>query len=363
MMNAIMSGYGKGMSKNSHYKRSFLMLLVVLACLTGGTMAIVDYFDPLCCNGAVRKYNRVIPIIDARLQKTNMLIRSKNSYDALLIGSSRPEQFKQEDFLPLHVFNYSAPSMYPDEYEAYIDLFLKYNDRRPKVIFLGLDFYGTNLKMHKHARPPDYYIKSCSSPFTWRNLLSIDSLKYALRMACGTRDLFNYDRKTLDKLTQHPSREVSDRQYKRDITGFSELFYGDYVYNPNYRQALRALKERYGQTKFVVFTTPETMQLFQILVSKGRLGDYERWLNDIVDVFGSAYNFMMPTPLSMDRNNFFDAQHLYPDKATPIVHMISGAYEPRRSEFGYLITDEKSIKDQMAKIYQTFPVSGDKSAR
>ena len=346
-----MSRNGKGMFKDSHYKKWLILFLAFLAWLVVGSMAIVYYFDPLCCTGTIRKHNRIIPVIDARLQKTNMLLRSNNNYDALLIGSSRPEQFRQEDFLPLHVFNYSAPSMYPDEFEEYIDLFLQNNKKKTKIIFLGLDFYGTNLKMYKHVRPPSFYIKSCSSPLTWRNLLSIDSLKYALRMARGKNDRFNYDRITIDKLTGKISRKESERVFRGDLAGFAETFYGDYVYNPDYRRLLREVKERHSQVRFVVFTTPETAQLFKVLVSKGRMGDYERWLQDIIDVFGGVYNFMLPTSFTMNRDNFFDAQHLYPEKATPIVRRIMGESEQRGAEIGYLLT-QKTIKVHLDKVHK-----------
>ena len=326
---------------------------MLLSGLLGGTVAIVAYFDPLCSTGTIRKYNRIIPVIDARLQKTNLLMRSKDSYDALLIGSSRVEQFKQEDFLPLRVFNYSAPAMYLDELEEYIDLFLRVNNSKPEVIFLGLDFYGTNLKMHKHARPPGYYIKTCSSPFTLGTFLNLDTLKYSLRMACCKKARFNYDRMTLDKLTGLFSREETEKLREGDKVVFAQTFYGDYAYNPDYHRQLQSLKERYGQIRFVVFTTPETMELFQVLVAKERLGDYERWLRDIVDVFGSAYNLMLPTRITIDREIFFDAHHLYPEKATPVIRLITGIDKPGNNDVGYLVNRE-NIKEQMDIIHNVF---------
>jgi hypothetical protein len=139
--------------------------------------------------------------------------------------------------------------------------------------------------------------------------------------------------------------------FRGDLTGFAETFYGDYVYNPDYRRLLREVKERHSQVRFVVFTTPETAQLFKVLVSKGRMGDYERWLQDIIDVFGGVYNFMLPTSFTMNRDNFFDAQHLYPEKATPIVRRIMGESEQRGAEIGYLLT-QKTIKVHLDKVHK-----------
>jgi hypothetical protein len=355
-----LTGHVKTLIPQRVYKKISLILLLILTGLLACTAAIVAFFDPLCCTGMVSKNNRMIPVIDARLQKTNILIHNKNNYNALLLGSSRVEQFKQKDFLPLRVFNYAAPAMYVDELKEYIDLFLRVNGRNPEIIFLGLDFYGSNVKMHRHARPPGYYIKTCSSPLPLGTFLSYYSLKYSLRMAFCERDGINYDRVTIDKLTEYGSREGAERLLEGDKVRYAEIFYGDYVYNSDYRPLLQSLKERYGQIRFVVFTTPETMQLFQVLVDEKRLGDYERWLGDIVDVFGSVYNTMLPTSLTMNRDNFFDGNHLYPEKATPVVRLITGTYGPGNNEAGYLITRE-NIKGQMDIIHKALSASREKA--
>ena len=320
----------------------------LLAC----TAAFVAYFDPLWCTGFTHEASRITPVIDTRLQKTSRLIRCSSDYDALVIGSSRAEQLRQEDFAPLRVFNYAAPSMYPDEYEEYLDQFLRSSGSRPRIVFLGLDFYGSNLRAFAHARSPGYYIETCSAPlYPLKTLLSGDSVKYSMGMLRGERDMFNYDRLTLDKITKVIDRKESDKLLGKQLAIYGETFYGDYRYNPNYLSLLQGLKERHPQVRFVVFTTPETEQLFRVLVARGRFAEYLRWLEDIVKVFGGVYNLMLPGPFAADRGNFLDAHHLYPDRAAPVVRLITGKPRPGDDAAGCYVTRD-TIKQHLAMIGQ-----------
>ena len=195
----------------SVYRQYCFLFLAVLSGLLAVVAAFVAYFDPLWCTGFSHRANRITPVIDARQQKTGRLMHGHEVYDALVIGSSRVEQFRQEDFVPLRVFNYAAPSMYPDEYEGYIDQFLSRSDDRPRTVFLGLDFYGTNQRAVDHARHPSYYFNLCGSPlYPLKTCLSRDAAKYAFRMLRGRRDTFSYDRVTLDKITKVADRTESD---------------------------------------------------------------------------------------------------------------------------------------------------------
>ena len=314
-------------SINGHgtYRRQVVLFLTLLLGFLICTASVVAYFDPLWCTGLSHEANRITPVIDARLQKTSLLMRGHDNYDALLMGSSRVEQFRQKDFAPLRVFNYALPSVYPDEYEDYLDLFLRYNRGTPRLVFLGLDFYGTNLRAFEHARTPGYYISTCGSPFyPLRTFISGDALRYALRMVRNNSDIFSYDRRSLDKVTKVVSSEESDKLRREQLDYYGKTNYGDYVYNPDYHRILQHLKARHPDLKFVVFTTPESVDLFRVLVAKGRLGDYERWLKDIVDVFGTVYNLMPPSSYNADHRNFLDAHHLYPDKADHVVKIITG---------------------------------------
>ncbi|HEY3307938.1 MAG TPA: hypothetical protein VGJ93_05750 [Desulfuromonadaceae bacterium] len=335
---------------NKNYRLIFVANVTALACLYLATFMINAFYDPLCCFLLFPSANRPVPVVDSRLQKTNHLVHGPANHSALLLGSSRAEQLRQQDFTPLRTFNYAAPSFYPDEASEYLDFFIKKNSVKPTTVFLGLDFYGSNLLMHEHAKPPRHYIETCSYPLgAFKTAVSHDTLKYSLRVAKGKRDMFMYDPLTLDKLTIVQGAAESDKLLRRQLEVYRKEFYGDYRYNENYAATLRKLKDGHPDLQFVVFTTPVSKQLFKLLVASGRIPDYERWLKDVVDIFGSVYNFMIIDPLTSNQGNFLDAHHLYPERSAPVARIVSGHPQPQDKGIGRLVTT-RNISAHIAEV-------------
>ena len=321
------------------YRKQVVVFIALMLLLNVGVILIVSYFDPLMCTSLINGWNRITPVIDSRFQKTSRLLNDHSVYDALLIGSSRVEQFRQEDFAPLKVFNYGLPSLYPDEYREYIDFFLRAHGATTKKIFIGLDFYGTNAGMYEHAKSPSFYIDTCSSVlYPLRSCMSWDSVKHVIRMLRGKRDQFCYDRITLNKLTKRATTAESADMVAKQIDTYRRNVYGGYHYNTGYGAQLRALRERYGKFGIVVFTTPETERLFQVLIEQGRVDDYIHWLNDIVEVFGEVYDLSLPGSFAATPENFLDAHHLYPERASSITAIITGGTAPTPGVLGYHVT-------------------------
>ncbi len=327
------------MRANKVYRKFFLSCIGLLFSVFAAIATFNGYFDPLMIFSSVHPGNRYVPVIDTRVQKTNRLYHGNEKYDALLLGSSRAEQFRQQDFLPYRLFNYALPSLYPDEAGEYLDFFLKKNGNGRVVVFLGLDFYGSNAITHEHAKPPGYYHASVVDPFqTVSPYIGRNALKYSFKMLRGKKEVFKYDRVTIDKVTQFMGQEESDRQLNKQLDLYAKTIYGDYRYNRDYYTILRQLKEGHPNVEFVVFTTPVTSELFALLVKSGRLPDYDRWLRDIVRAFGRAYNFMYVNRFTMDRRNFMDAHHLYPERATPLMRIMTGRQTPEDEGIGVLLT-------------------------
>lgn len=330
-----------------------LFFYIVIGCLSFAVAGYNFYFDPLVITGFSNKANRIVPDIDARLQKTNKLASYKSEYDALLIGSSRVEQFRQEDFRPLHIFNYAMPSIYPHEYTDYIDFFLKTNRNKNAVIYLGLDFYGTNSIKHDHHKTPDYYIGICSSFLSrFKSLLSIDSFKYSRKMAKKqyVKETFSYDRDSLNKITLQQSFEKSRELSDKQLEVYKNSFYGQYNYDKNYLHFLNEIKKRVGKNKLVVFTTPESNDLFKILINKKLSTHYEQWLRDIVATFGAVHNFMQPNSFSGNHNNYLDAHHLYPEKTAILVKQLTGKESDVSDDFYGSLLTSNNFDQQLDKI-------------
>lgn len=325
----------------------FVGLLLVFLTTTA---TFVIWYDPQMCFSAVRPSNRIIPIIDSRLQKTNRLLQKVKTYDALLLGSSRVEQFRQQDFAPRCVFNYAMVSFYPDEAEEYLDFFLRNNGGIQPIVFFGLDFFSSNQRAYGHAKSPRHYIETCVAPaYAYKSILNKDMLKYSYHIAKGVRELTMYDRVTLDKPTRTLSKEDSRNLLRKQLEIYERTFYGDYRYNEKYATVLRELKQRHRELKIIPFTTPISRELFELLIKTGRLPDYERWLRDIVAVFGSVQHFMVIDRLTSDQGTFVDSHHAYPEKLAPLARIISGRPLPEDADIGQLI-DAGNIEAHLATV-------------
>ncbi|HOP41492.1 MAG TPA: hypothetical protein PLI53_10670, partial [Geobacteraceae bacterium] len=103
--------------------------------------------------------------------------------------------------------------------------------------------------------------------------------------------------------------------------------------------------------RFVVFTTPVSKPLFCLMVRLNRLPDYERWLRDLVDVFGEVYNFMDLNSVTRDYlRNFSDCDHLFPEAGTLLAHRVLGI--PDQSlppDFGKLVA-RRNIEETIAAV-------------
>ena len=73
-----------------------------------------------------------------------------------------------------------------------------------------------------------------------------------------------------------------------------------------------------------LFTTPTPSQMFALLVREGRLPRYERWLGDLVAVFGGVWDFMGLNSVTTDLSHYRDAQHFHPRIGTLIVDRLMG---------------------------------------
>lgn len=305
------------------------------------------YIDPLWNFNHAHRHNQIQMSFNERQQKTNLITFGSHDYNVLLLGSSRVTYINQYDFPGCKVFNYALNNMLLSEYKDYIDYAKKQAGHDFDRIIIGLDFFATNrnLELPSQFEPPSYYFaQSQQLAYRYKTLLSTDVLKYARKNYEASREgiprSYAYNRNNVKTLVP-PGSE--DRQW---FINNNIKWYGEKVYGPGYKYdsvkpVLEALKKDNPNTRFIIFTTPSSDLLFQLLVKQGRFGDYERWIRDCVESNGEVYNFMYPNSITTDLNNYFDASHFYPPIGTLIAHRISGYKDENIPEdFGVQVTPE-----------------------
>jgi hypothetical protein len=321
--------------------RKWLITLLFFITIPLLAVGFINYYmDPLWCFSHSHHWNNAQLDLNDRQQKTNALVFQKPEFDSILLGSSISTYINHNDFKGMRVYNYASPLMRPWEYGGYVANATKAGGSAPKNIILGLDFFGSNKIMRERFDDPiKYYETANSFLYRYKVLFNIKTFDFSKRN-------FKQSRKN--------TRAVYTREYVRSFPdlGAHKIKLTDidrktekYEYNNEIKGMLGKLKEANNSSHFIVFLTPASRHYFCFYVEQGRLPDYERWVRDVVDVFGGVYNFMYLNPVTEDDTNFFDAGHFYPKIGTLIAEKITGK-ETGNPDFGVLVTPE-NLEDHL----------------
>jgi len=318
-------------------------------------IALFNYvIDPLWCFNHTNRWNREQVGFNERLQKTNLLTFKDFDYQCLLIGSSRVAVLNQNYFKSVGAFNYAAATMVPDEYESYIRYARQKNGNSFSTILIGMDFFGTNENYLKSFEIPEQYVTTANSfLYRYKMLLTYDTLRYAKNNlnAGGDKVRGTYDRCNIRTPKIH-SLELRDSLVRNQFIWYSVLGYGkSYRYDEKLKEKLQKLKADNPGSQFIVFTTPISKPLFCLMVKSNRLPDYERWLRDLVEVFGSFYNFMDLNTVTRDYlRTFSDCDHLNSAAGALLAHRVLGIPDTSLpADFGKLVTQD-TIEETIASV-------------
>lgn len=301
------------------------LAMVLLASLA--IVAVNAWVDPLWLFSHANRYNQRQWGFDERLQKTHRVRFQPFDYDALLLGSSRSTYIDQHGFAGVKLFNYAASGMRPAEFAGYIDFAQRRRGQPLREIYLGLDFFATNALAPGQAEPAGHYVRMTETPlYRLESLLNYQTFANARRyvrdalapVACDCYDRAN--------VKTRPLRPAAERQaaIAGDVGVYRDSVYGRYRYDTALRGQLAELRNRFPEARFVVFTTPESMALFAVLLETGRFDDYARWLGEIVDVFGTVYDFLGANSVTVNPENYADGHHFYPAVGHLIARRLSG---------------------------------------
>lgn len=326
------------------YKKWLIITLILILLPLAALAGFNYYIDPLWNFDHANPYNRIQASFDERQQKTNYVTFGDFNYNALILGSSRTSYINQNDFYGYRAYNYAVNNMLMEEYQGYVDYARQKYRRQFDCIFLGLDFFTTNrnLKLDNQFNPPDYYIgKASEFGYRWKTLLSTDALRYARQNYQTSRRgipvNYAYDRGNIKTLL-HVDQATRDQQLESSLERYRTRIFADYEYR-DVKKTLTALKQSNPDTSFVVFTTPISAPLYDLIVEMGLLPCYQQWLTDLVDVFGQVYCFTYPNSITNNPDNYYDAGHFYPEIGTLVAHRITGFPDSNLPpDFGILLT-------------------------
>jgi hypothetical protein len=133
------------------------------------------------------------------------------------------------------------------------------------------------------------------------------------------------------------------------VDKYCQDIYANYEYE-QVKEKLQVIKDHNPDTEFIVFTTPVSLQLFELIKAEGLFPHYLKWLEDMVEVFGEVHHFMYPNSITTDIKNFYDGSHIYPEIGTLLAHkIISYPNVSIPEDFG-LVIDRSNLRPQLTQL-------------
>jgi hypothetical protein len=342
-------------------KRTWVIVSLALSLVIPGITATINYLmDPLWCFSVSNRYNQIQDDFNERQQKTNYVTYHEFDKDALIIGSSTSTSLNQHHYRGLRAYNYAINGLHPDEYLPYIMYAKERNGRDFQYIFMGMDFMLTTV-----LPPPSIdaagVIADAQSPlYRIKTLLSLSTLQYSRRNFLNYlhgKHIY-YDRNNV-KYSTILSRKDLEHNMVSAMKVFEDsekpyAFKNHYRYNDGYRRILETIRDKNPKSKIVVYTVPVIDPYYVMMVRYNHIPEYERWIREIVDVYGECYNFYFPSWLTREYMKYFhDPNHFYPFVADMLVDAMYNGKDSEASGICIRITKD-NIDQKLALIRQMF---------
>jgi hypothetical protein len=278
-------------------------------------------------------------------------------FDAVMLGSSTTTYIDQNAFAPLNLFPYSAALMYPGEYKGYIDR-LSASNGLPKIIILGVDFFGSRVKKSDDGSSVETAIDYSGDPrYILGYLLSIDLLERSIITAGNSLAVFrpienldHYDRRNRRVFAEGMNQQRRAFRFVESLENYRAHRYSNYSYNDHLATLWRELREAYPHARFIVFTTPIAEPLLALLVSEVGVDNFERWLTDLTLSFGEVWNFSTVNSVTTTPEYYRDVVHFHQRIGSLIADRLMDRALPRQfADFGQLVTPT-NLATYLAKI-------------
>ncbi len=299
----------------SHIKKWILLSLSTIFASLFAIAGFNYFMDSLWTFNHEHQYNQYQRDSRERQQKSNALYFRMQKYDTLIFGSSRTTHMNPHKW-DENTFNYAASDMQPNEYVEYLNFAINEAKQPIKRVVIGLDFFGSLTYAPAVSKDPRAILNKISEPFyRYKLLFSMDTLTYSLHnlKSYYTKEkgkyTYSYVKRAIDKKIYTP------KEYDNHIQGgLSNIERGKFSekYDVNYLKEIGNLVVSNPNIEFIVFTTPVSKQVIELLIAKNLYSSYERWLRENVSVFNSLNHFMYVNDLTKNANVYFiDSHHAY----------------------------------------------------
>ena len=299
---------------------SYLRAVVVtLAVGSLGVLSINLLVDPFWFFGGNKVFPENLPF-NERASKTNVFLKAPESYDCLILGSSRVTLLDESRIDGHHCFNYAFSNGSVREFVEFAE-FARSRGMAPRRVIVGINeeqFWPIAFK----SESPNF-VRQMSDPPTW------GAVYYSLR-ALG------FSMRTL--LRQYPLIRYYDKDFKADALVSAPPFAPRQLSTEAVPQdfELRSLGlfhrllDVFPDAEHIGYAPPLSVWWVQRFEDAGRLDAYLAAIHGVAQIFDRFYDFAIPSVVTSDTANTYDGEHFFRPVNAEVARVLNG----QTSEFG-----------------------------
>jgi hypothetical protein len=127
------------------------------------------------------------------------------------------------------------------------------------------------------------------------------------------------------------------------LDAYKSGYYGrSYSLAPDFESHIKRLRLENPGVRIIAFTTPDSAELFRLLVKQGLYNDYLKWLGVLSENFDEVYDFMGVNSVTTNSKNYIDSQHFSPIVGSYIAAVIEKKNVPGMPlDFGVQVRRQK----------------------
>lgn len=317
--------------------------------------AYVFFIDPLWQWNHPFHIRAWHPPFNERIQKTNYLASRKPKIDTLIVGSSRSSFIDPAELGSQYAFNYSVSSGTASEFADHIKYTRKRSNNPLRLVLIESSFFHA-LKFKHTFNAPHFYVDNAED-FSKKinNIFSKDAFQLAKKIKTTPSYVYEYYLINKAQVQSHKyggQREgFTSHQKEQEIT-YQVSSYRENVYNkefdPLFPRYISEIHDAVGSANYIVYATPVSKYLLKLMVEMKQLDNYEHWIRNLVNEFGTIYNFMYPNKITMNDDSFYDAHHTTSDTASFLIRIMTNRAGARDLE--YVAVIDKTNIDYLLPI-------------
>lgn len=319
-------------------RRSFFYVLTSggIALLLLATILLLNILvDPLWFFGGDKLLPRNFAF-DERTARAARFASSPRNYNCYIFGASRVSLINENRFAGYTCFMFAFAAATPRELVAFAEYAKKFQKAEPRLIVVGIDDFDFIEPADSFTVPS--FVRDGQLPKFWNYYLSMRVATWSIETLFDRSPLERYYGADLTGQVRPDARTFQTKRLTLppgQHWDFSDENAGTYA----------AFRRIFPHAHLVGYVTPIAADRVLEYDRSGVLHDYLHALIEAVKSFDEAYDFSIPSPVTLDPAMTYDGSHFYPIVGDRIINAILS----HNSDFGVRLDGLSAV--QLQNLY------------